>query len=86
VAGELTMAEDRPINTNPDVIGYWARVRGLTWENILQSQVAELVGVLLSGDNPAAFHAGWQQADEELRNEQIQKLLADLREAYEGPP
>lgn len=60
-------------------VGYWARVHGLQWQ-----EVWDIAGDLLpdaDGDVYHDFQQGWQDADQELTREKVEKLrerLADV--------
>lgn len=74
------------LNLNPTVVGYWARVHGFTYSQLLCCGDPDLEAATAA--DPGAFDAGWHEADRELHAEQLREKLAALRDslagAYEG--
>ncbi len=74
------------------MIGYWARIHGLTYDDLCQEDWFREILCTRRKDNQDAtdmFKSGYQNADEELREEARQKsveeLIHSLQEAYMGP-
>lgn len=69
------------INESPYVVGYWACIRGVSYQEVLGHDV---LGQLLQteGDQDL-FRHGWRTAEEELKQRGMDSLLSNLREACE---
>jgi hypothetical protein len=69
-----------PINTDPSTIGYWARIHGLSYDQIVEEggPIADAVAAGSRED----FDEGWNLADLELQGEKMKALALSLAEAH----
>ena len=71
----------KPICKRPEVIGYWARMEGLTLTDCLEH--GALSPHLQGEERQLDFQHGWHEADAEVRHDKFQSLFHNLREAYD---
>lgn len=71
----------RQMNTNPFVIGYWARHHGLTLKNVLSQ--GDLGQYLKDRDDRRAFSDGWETRKFEEVEESMKGLIKSLQAVAE---
>lgn len=68
----------------PRTIGYWARMNNLNWEDFYGDE--DLMAMIDMANHAQQFQYGWQDANEEIKEERIakfKKTVAKLTAAHE---
>lgn len=78
------MSKTTEAQYDPSRIGYWARIHNLNWD-VCSESIPDLQAHLDVPNAHTLFVSGWDEAEYELFQEDVAKLLDDLADGYPEP-